>query len=51
MSPTVHVRLLGRFEVTVDGAMVPAARWTRKHAASLVKVLAIAPACGCAVSR
>ncbi len=40
---TVHVRLLGRFEVTVDGTAVPAARWTRRHAASLVKVLAMAP--------
>lgn len=39
----VHVRLLGRFEVTVDGAPVPAARWSRRHAASLVKVLALAP--------
>jgi DNA-binding SARP family transcriptional activator len=43
VSSTVHVRLLGRFEVTVDGAPVPAARWARKHAASLIKVLALAP--------
>jgi DNA-binding SARP family transcriptional activator/tetratricopeptide (TPR) repeat protein len=43
VSSTVHVRLLGRFEVTVDGVPVPAARWARKHAASLVKVLALAP--------
>jgi DNA-binding SARP family transcriptional activator len=34
--------MLGRFEVTVDGRAVPATEW-RRHAAALVKVLALAP--------
>lgn len=42
--PTIHVRLLGRFEVTVDGVPVPESSWSRRHAAALVKVLALAPA-------
>jgi len=37
------VRLLGRFEVTVDGALTPSSAWNRRMAAALVKVLALAP--------
>ncbi len=39
----VHVRLLGRFEVEVDGHTVPADRWSRRSAAQLVKRLALQP--------
>jgi DNA-binding SARP family transcriptional activator/tetratricopeptide (TPR) repeat protein len=39
----VDLGLLGGFEVTVDGVPVPAARWTRRHATALVKLLALAP--------
>ena len=39
----VRVRLLGGFEVAVDGALVPADRWRRRHPAALVKLLALAP--------
>jgi DNA-binding SARP family transcriptional activator len=41
--PTVHITLLGGFAVTVDDAAVPEKLWTRRHAAALVKVLALAP--------
>ncbi|HJT02198.1 MAG TPA: AAA family ATPase [Pseudonocardiaceae bacterium] len=41
--PAVRITLLGRFEVTVDAVPVAASSWTRRHAAALVKVLAIAP--------
>ncbi|MBV9059503.1 MAG: AAA family ATPase, partial [Pseudonocardiales bacterium] len=41
--PMIHVMLLGRFEVTVDGIPVAVSNWTRRHAAALVKVLAMAP--------
>ncbi|MCU1346232.1 MAG: transcriptional regulator, family [Acidimicrobiia bacterium] len=41
--PTVHVALLGRFAVSVDGAAIPDRQWGRRHAAALVKVLALAP--------
>lgn len=41
--PTIHITLLGRFEVTVDAVRVAESSWTRRHAAALVKVLAIAP--------
>src|SRR5215475_5039396 len=37
------VRLLGRFEVLVDGRPVPADAWRSRRAADLVKVLALAP--------
>src|SRR5215467_3819766 len=37
------VRLLGRFEVYVDGNAVPADTWRSRRAADLVKVLALAP--------
>src|SRR5688572_12880761 len=39
----VSIRLLGGFEVTVDGVAVPDAAWTRRQATTLVKVLALAP--------
>ena len=38
----VHITLLGGFAVTVDGAVVPADAWSRRHASALVKVLALA---------
>ncbi|HET6530228.1 MAG TPA: BREX system ATP-binding domain-containing protein [Actinoplanes sp.] len=39
----VEVVMLGRFAVRVDGAEIPAQAWTRRHAAGLVKLLALAP--------
>jgi predicted ATPase/DNA-binding SARP family transcriptional activator len=39
----VHVRLLGGFEVTVDGRPVAARSWRRRSAANLVKLLALQP--------
>ncbi|NYJ08388.1 NB-ARC domain-containing protein [Petropleomorpha daqingensis] len=39
----VTVRLLGGFEVVVDGRAVPSTHWRRRSAASLVKLLALAP--------
>jgi DNA-binding SARP family transcriptional activator len=39
----VTIRLLGGFEVSVDGAAIPDRRWSRRRAASLVKLLALAP--------
>ena len=41
--PDIHVTLLGRFAVTVGGALVAEASWNRRHAAAVVKVLALAP--------
>ncbi|WP_167880572.1 ATP-binding protein [Nocardioides guangzhouensis] len=38
----VVVSVLGGFEVVVDGTPVPAASWRRRHAARLVKFLALA---------
>ena len=38
----VNVTLLGRFEVAVDGDVVPASNWRRRDPAALVKVLALA---------
>ena len=38
----VNVTLLGRFEVAIDGEVVPASNWGRRHPAALVKVLAMA---------
>lgn len=38
---TVRISLLGGFEVRVDGVPVPAQAWSRRHAASLVKLLAL----------
>jgi pimeloyl-ACP methyl ester carboxylesterase/DNA-binding SARP family transcriptional activator len=39
----VEVRLLGRFEVIVDARVVPSSAWSRRHASSLVKLLALVP--------
>jgi predicted ATPase/DNA-binding SARP family transcriptional activator len=39
----VQVRLLGAFEVVVDGRPVPSHSWHRRSAASLVKLLALEP--------
>jgi predicted ATPase/DNA-binding SARP family transcriptional activator len=39
----VHIDLLGRFAVTVDGEVVPAAAWRRRSASDLVKLLALQP--------
>jgi DNA-binding SARP family transcriptional activator len=38
-----EIRLLGRFEVSVDGTVSAADRWSRRPAAALVKLLALAP--------
>ena len=35
--------MLGRFEISVDGTVTPERCWRRRTAASLVKVLALAP--------
>ena len=37
------VRLLGDFEVELDARTVPAKAWSRRHAAALVKLLAVSP--------
>src|SRR6476619_6625608 len=39
----VRITLLGGFEVSVAGTPVPAAHWRRRHAAALVKILALVP--------
>jgi DNA-binding SARP family transcriptional activator/tetratricopeptide (TPR) repeat protein len=39
----VTLCLLGRFVVEVDGAPAPAEAWRRRHAAALVKLLALTP--------
>ncbi|PUA80640.1 ATP-binding protein [Nocardioides currus] len=39
----VDINLLGRFSVAVDDRPVAAQAWTRRHAATLVKVLALRP--------
>jgi DNA-binding SARP family transcriptional activator len=39
----IQVTLLGRFAVTVGGVPVADASWKRRHAAAVVKVLALAP--------
>lgn len=41
--PDIRVTLLGRFAVTVGGVPVAEAAWKRRHAAAVVKVLALAP--------
>jgi DNA-binding SARP family transcriptional activator len=44
IAPTVlHVHLLGRFAVAVDGAELPAARWPSLRATHLVQLLALQP--------
>ncbi len=42
-APAIELFLLGRFEARVDGAQVAPVAWARRHAAALVKVLALAP--------
>jgi DNA-binding SARP family transcriptional activator/tetratricopeptide (TPR) repeat protein len=42
-APEIRVTLLGRFAVTADGVPVGEASWKRRHAAAIVKVLALAP--------
>jgi DNA-binding SARP family transcriptional activator len=37
----VTIRMLGGFEVSRDGVAVPYSVWTRRQAASLVKLLAL----------
>lgn len=37
------LRLLGTFVVSIDGESVPESRWTRRQAAMVVKLLALAP--------
>ncbi|MGH3330628.1 MAG: AfsR/SARP family transcriptional regulator, partial [Nocardioidaceae bacterium] len=37
------IRLLGGFEVVVDGERIPRDAWRRRQAATLVKVLALQP--------
>jgi DNA-binding SARP family transcriptional activator len=39
----MQIRLLGTFEVVIDGHRVPPADWQRRKAAALVKLLALAP--------
>ena len=39
----VEVRLLGGFQVRVDGRTLPPGHWSRRHSAALVKLLALAP--------
>jgi DNA-binding SARP family transcriptional activator len=39
----LQIQLLGRFTVTVDGAMIPAESWRRERGAALVKLLALSP--------
>jgi DNA-binding SARP family transcriptional activator len=39
----VDIRLLGGFEVSVDGTVTPERGWRRRSAAALIKVLALAP--------
>ena len=41
--PEIDITLLGRFAVKVDGVAVADNHWKRRHAAPLVKVLALAP--------
>ncbi|MGN6577883.1 MAG: AAA family ATPase [Nocardioides sp.] len=40
---TVAIRVLGGFVVTVDGVPVPEEAWSRRQAASVVKLLALTP--------
>jgi DNA-binding SARP family transcriptional activator len=41
--PPVAITLLGEFAVTVEGRAVDPSHWRRRPAASLVKLLALAP--------
>ncbi len=39
----VSIRVLGPYEVTLDGVPVPADAWSRRQSAGLVKLLALSP--------
>ncbi len=39
----IEIRMLGRFEVSIDGRPIPETSWRRRRAADLVKLLALAP--------
>ena len=39
----VEIRVLGGFEVSVDGRRVPAQAWQQRRASEFVKLLALAP--------
>lgn len=39
----VEIDLLGGFAISIDGEALPAGQWKRRHAAALVKLLALAP--------
>jgi DNA-binding SARP family transcriptional activator len=39
----LSIRLLGRFEVEVEGGPVPLEAWRQRRAAAVVKLLALAP--------
>ena len=41
--PHVRITVLGGFRVVVDGAPAPPRNWSRRSAAALVKILALAP--------
>jgi len=41
--PTIDITMLGHFAVVVDGVAIDDRHWSRRHAAALVKVLAMAP--------
>jgi DNA-binding SARP family transcriptional activator/tetratricopeptide (TPR) repeat protein len=43
VSRTAEIKLLGTFEVALDGHLVASDQWPRRQAASLVKVLALSP--------
>ena len=43
-APALAIHLLGGFRVQVDGRPIPDAAWSRRKAAALVKLLALAPA-------
>jgi DNA-binding SARP family transcriptional activator/pimeloyl-ACP methyl ester carboxylesterase len=38
---SARIRLLGDFRIEIDGRQIPAAAWPRRHAAALVKLLAL----------
>jgi DNA-binding SARP family transcriptional activator/pimeloyl-ACP methyl ester carboxylesterase len=40
---SARIQLLGDFSVEVDGRFIPSTAWTRRHAAALVKLLALRP--------
>ena len=42
----VSIRVLGTYEVTLDGVPVPADAWSRRQSAGLVKLLALSPGRG-----